>query len=266
MMEKEAPKPDPVASEAEPAPASSTHSNTDPGTAAVVVWVDEEELETSLAQPAHLIHLGWMVAGSSVLGNHMNADLILPELRTEEGQHRSAREYARLVVKGRRGSITLLDTNETNLRIAGADATESDSLEDIHLEVLRRDSDGEVDFTVGMHLETVPGLPNPRARLLLVDREDPLCAAMLTQGVPEGRMGALHLGPMRCRAKLSDGVVVLEDYMESRRTDYGGLLPFYMSKGDTSFVTVPKTGQPLSLAHGDRLLVDGALYRVTVGA
>ncbi len=264
MEEEEAPKPDPVAPE--PEPVLSTSSNTDPGTAAVVVWVDEEELETHLAQPAHVIHLGWMVAGSSVLGNHMNADLILPELRTEEVQQRSATEYARLVVKGRRGSIKLLDAEETNLRVGGEDAAETDSLEDIHLEVLRRDSDEEVDFTVGMHLETVQGLPNPRARLLLVDREDPLCAAMLTQGVPEGRMGALHLGPMRCRAKLSEGVVVLEDYMESRRTDYGGLLPFYMAKGSTSFVTVPKTGQPLSLAHGDRLLVGGALYLITVGA
>ncbi len=266
MEEEEAPKPAPMALEPEPAPATSTPSHTDPGTAAVVVWVDEEELETHLAQPAHVIHLGWMVAGTSVLGNHMNADLILPELRMEKGQQQSAKEYARLVVKGRRGSITLLDAEETNLSVGGADAAETDSLEDIHLEVLRRDSDGEVDFTVGMHLETVQGLPNPRGRLLLADREDPLCAAMLTQGVPEGRMGALHLGPMRCRAKLAEGVVVLEDYMESRRTDFGGLLPFYMAKEGTSFVTVPKTGQPLSLAHGDRLLVGGALYLITVGA
>ncbi len=266
MEEEEAPKPAPMALEPEPAPATSTPSHTDPGTAAVVVWVDEEELETHLAQPAHVIHLGWMVAGTSVLGNHMNADLILPELRMEKGQQQSAKEYARLVVKGRRGSITLLDAEETNLSVGGADAAETDSLEDIHLEVLRRDSDGEVDFTVGMHLETVQGLPNPRGRLLLADREDPLCAAMLTQGVPEGRMVALHLGPMRCRAKLAEGVVVLEDYMESRRTDFGGLLPFYMAKEGTSFVTVPKTGQPLSLAHGDRLLVGGALYLITVGA
>jgi len=249
-----------------PVPAVSTPSNTDPGTAAVVVWVDEEDLETHLAQPARVVQLGWMVAGTSVLGNHMNADLILPELRMEEGQQCTAKEYARLVVKGRRGSITLLDTGETSLRVKGEDTSETDSLEDIHLEVVRRDSEGEADFTVGMHLETVLGLPNPRGRLLLVDREDPLCAAMLTQGVPEERMGALHLGPMRCRAKLSEGVIVLEDYMESRRTDFGGLLPFYMAKEGGSFVTVPKTGQPLSLASGDRLLVDGALYRITVGA
>ena len=267
----EAPEPGPVApkpkeGEPEPAPTTPSASNTDPGTAAVVVWVDEEDLETHLAQPAHVIHLGWMVAGTSVLGNHMNADLILPELRMEERQQGSAKEYARLVVKGRRGSITLLDTGETNLRVGEEDATETDTLEDIHLEVLRRDADGEVDFTVGMHLEIVLGLPNPRGRLLLVDREDPLCAAMLTQGVPEERTGALHLGHMRCRAKLSDGVVVLEDYMESRQTDYGGLLPFYMAKEGASFVTVPRSGQPLSLASGDRLLVGGALYRITVGA
>jgi hypothetical protein len=266
LAEEEAPNPIPVVSEPEPSPPTANGSNIDPGTAAAVVWVDEESLETHLAQPARVIHLGWMVAGTSVLGNHMNADLILPELRMEVGQQRSATDYARLVVKGRRGSITLLDTRETNLQVRGAEATETDSLEEVYLEVLRRDSDGEVDFTVGMHLETVQGLPKPRARLLLVDRDDPLCAAMLTQGLPEGRMGALHLGPMRCRAKLSDGVIVLEDYMESRRTDFGGLLPFYMSKGSASFVTVPKTGQPLSLASGDRLLVGGSLYLVTVCA
>ena len=64
-----------------------------------------------------------------------------------------------------------------------------------------------------------------------------------------GSKGARHCLSNKSRKKLR----------QKRRANY-------MSKGDAGFVTVPKTGQPLSLAHGDRLLVGGALYRITVGA
>ncbi len=113
-----------------------------------------------------------------------------------------------------------------------------------------------------MHLETVSGLPNPRAKLLVIDTQDPMVKAMLTQGVSSTRAIALHMGPVRGRCRVSDSKLVIEDYHETRQDNHGSLIPFYVSRDGSGFLAIEENGAPLLLNDLDRILVGDALYVV----
>jgi len=246
-----------------PQPASpSIEQNTTPGNCRVVAWVEETSLEKQLAQPIHICHIGWMVGGEHTLGNHMGASLVLPELRMDTQQNIGACDYANFTIKGRRGRIVNLAPKEASLYVNGEEQDETDTLDNIGLEIKRRDGSGEVDFSVSLRLETVEGLPNPRARLLVIDTQDPMVKAMQTQGVSPTRPIALRMGPVQGRCRVSDQKLVIEDYHETRIDNHGNLISFYVSRNGNGFLAIEENGGPISLSNMDRLIVGDALYSV----
>ena len=70
--------------------------------------------------------------------------------------------------------------------VGGEVATEQvyTDLDGLQLEIIRRDEAGEEDFTVSLSIQTDRSLPNPRARLLAIDTDDLLAAALLARGLP----------------------------------------------------------------------------------
>ena len=58
-----------------------------------------------------------------------------------------------------------------------------DKLDDLAIEIIRRDDTGEEDFTVPMSIVADRKLPDPRAKLVKVDLEEPLVEALFTVGV-----------------------------------------------------------------------------------
>jgi hypothetical protein len=229
-----------------------------------VAWVDESEWMLELARPARLVLVGWMIAGEVLVGNHPGAGVVIPESRAEPDQQLTLREYLRLEkVRGRRGSAWLLDAGEARLLVGGEEVPFSEKPDDLTLEVIRRDVDGEEDFRVVMQLVRDPGLPDPRARMLTVNTEDRLVAALFTRGLPLHAARRLSLGPLAFDALFDGDSLTVSNYLPSYRTP-AGFRPFFVRRGKDAFRTVPEDGQPLTLSAGDRLIFEGAIYEFQV--
>ena len=219
----------------------------------VVVSVDEASARFELARPLHLVASGWMMAGRFVLGNHTGADGVLPENRHTRDQTFAHKDYLAITVKGKKVHADVLAQDEV---LVDEKAT-TGPVEDVSnqtFDVIRRDEDGQEDFSVRLTVETDKALPDPRARLLRVDVQDALAAALLTTGFPKGISRRVHLGGIGFEGRWDGAKLTVSNYIDSyRRGDT--FHPFFVANGGSRFRTAPEDGEAFTLAAGDRLVI-----------
>ncbi len=226
-----------------------------------VVAVDEAGWQLALSRPGRLQQLGWMVSGRVVVGNHRAAQVVIPENRTFAKQSFEARDYFRLAVRGKRGQAELVDGDDARLLLDGGAVAESGALDQLQLEVVRRDEHGEEDFAVASTLRREPWLPDPRAQLLALDLDDRLVAALFTRGFPLRAATPVRLGPIDCIATYDAGRLVVSDYLDAYAYPDGSFQPFFHRSGDGRFRTAPEDGSGFALRHGDMLIAGISVYR-----
>ena len=252
------PRPAPVKPIAKaPSDAGSTWSATD----SVVSIVDDERVQFELARPARLVHIGWSLSGEVVVGNYVGCAVVVPENRYDEDQEFAPRDYFRLKVRGKRGKCQRLDQDEARLHTSKDEADKTTDLEGLRLEVIRRDEDGDEDFSVMLSLDTSMHLPDPRAQLLRVDQEDAVVRGLFATGLPLGAEHPVRLGPIHATARFEAGKVMLSDYLSSYRIG-DRYEPFFVQRAGERFVTVPEDGRPIALNAGDHLIAGASVFAV----
>ena len=227
-----------------------------------VVEIDEIGSQLELSRPARVVLGGWMLSGRVRVGNHAAADVVVPENRMERGQTFTARDYFQLKVRGSRFKARCVDTSEAFLVQGGESLAETAATEDLRLDVLRRDADGDEDFIVRLGLGAEPMLPDPRARLLVVDQSDRVVEALFTRGLPLGAPRPMALGPLAATFRFDGQHVVVSDYLGTYRRPDGSFQPFFVSRGGEAFQTMPEDGREVALESGDRLIAGIVLYRI----
>jgi hypothetical protein len=207
----------------------------------------------------HIVLAGWMLNGEAVCGNHSGADFIVPENRILAEQTFDPIDYFRLKVRGRRGSLTLLAPGEVLIdELDPAEETYTDPAAHT-IDVIRRDELGEEDFAIRLNLVADRSLPDPRARLLSLDYEDPLAAALVTRGLPKGRDRTVDLGDIRMTLHYDGSSVQVSDYVTTYRRGED-FHPFFVQQGDRRFKTAPEDGTPFAVQAGDRLVIGTYVY------
>ena len=224
-----------------------------------VVFVDDAAAQFELGREMQLVLVGWVVNGTVTFGNHSGATLVLPENRIVPEQQFEAVDYFQLKIRGRKGHLKILEPNE--LRMEGAPPTEMEytNPEGVVLDILRRDDTGDEDFTVRVEIIEDPSLPNPRARLLALDVQDELAAALVTRGLPKRSERRLQLGGISMSFTYTGDAVHIHDYLNDYKTDKG-YNPFFVQRGDSRFVTAPEDGALIELEPGDHIIVGDVLY------
>jgi hypothetical protein len=225
-----------------------------------VVVVDDHDAQFELGRPARLVLLGWSVNGTVACGNHAGADLVIPENRVEPAQQFAPRTYFTLKIRGRKGSVDALDATEARLDGEGGLGS-ADSVDGRVLSVVRRDAEGEEDFTVDLRVVEDASLPDPRARLVAIDASEPLAVALSARGFPLRAPRELVLGAQALTGTFDGTRLVVSDYLATYRGPEG-FRPLFVSSGGGRFRTAPEDGAPFSLASGDRLIVGAAVYRL----
>jgi hypothetical protein len=224
-----------------------------------VVFVDDAEAQFEIGRPLHLVLVGWMVNGEVVCGNHRSADLIVPENRVRPDQHLEARDYFRLRVRGRKGAIEILSPTEVDVDGQTPQPSYEDP-EQHSFEVVRRDDAGERDFTVRISLVEDRKLPDPRARFVAVDTEDPLAGALVTRGLPKGAPRTLSIDALTLTFLYDGATITISGYLPSYRRADGTFHPFFVQRGEERFKTAPEDGAPFQVRSGDRLVIGPCVY------
>lgn len=232
-----------------------------PRSSGTVVEVDDATAQFELGRPVQLVHVGWMIKGTMVAGNHTGADLIIPESRLTEEQSFEAKDYFELTVRGRRQSLTILDAAEVLIDEDDAKQATYEDLGEMVIDVIRRDEYGEEDFGVRVGMLDDRSLPDPRARLLAIDAAEPLTAALLSRGLPTRAPRTLTLQGVTF-TMLNDGdSTEISDYLDTYR-DGAGFKPFFVQHGDQRFTTMPEDGSAVTVQTGDRLVIGNAVYTI----
>jgi len=226
-----------------------------------VVAVDEAGWQVALSRPGRLQQLGWMVSGRVVVGNHRAAHVVIPENRTYAKQLFEPRDYFRLSVRGRRGQLEQVDDIDARALVEGKPVQQTTQLEQLSLEIARRDDQGEEDFAVCAALRRHSWLPDPRAQLLALDLDDRLVAALFTRGFPLRAATPVRLGPIDCIATYDAGRLVISDYLDAYVYPDGSFQPFFHRSGDGRFRTAPEDGSGFELRHGDMIIAGISVYR-----
>jgi hypothetical protein len=225
-----------------------------------VLSVEEATWKVELARPARLVLTGWMVSGEVVVGNHRGDPVQVPEVRAFPEQAFMTLDYFRMNIRGKKGTVSLLQEGEARIVVNGQPVEQTDDLDNATLEIVRRDQNLEPDFDVTLKLLRDPSLPDPRARLLSVDTSDRLVAALFTTGFPLRSDRRLRLGPVRALFRFDGALLRITDYLQSYRTPTG-FHPFFVREGEGPWRTVPEDGSRVELQPGDGLMVGPAIYR-----
>ncbi len=224
-----------------------------------VVYTDDSEAQFELGRPLHIVQSGWTVRGEVTAGNHHGCDLVIPENRIVAGQTFEPAEYFTLKIRGRKGKLEVLKPTEL---LINEDDPRQDVYDDpskLTIDVIRRDDQGEEDFVVRLVVGMDRSLPDPRARFVALDYEDPLAAALVTRGLGVGQPRTLEMGGVIMTLTWDDGTITITDYLDSYRTD-DGFQPFFVQQGGKRFVTAPEDGSDIVLEPGDRIVVGNAVY------
>ena len=224
-----------------------------------VLTVDEAAWQHELSRPARLVLRGWMVSGTVVVGNHADADVVLPENRSEAEQVFRASDYLELYVRGRRGQFRTLSPDAI-ATVAGETRAEGDDVDGLSVSVTRRDVDGAPDFDITLEVVDDPGLPDPRARLLRLDRADRMASALFTLGLPFRQARPVQLGGITARVTFDGSHVSVEGYLHTYRQPDGRWQPFFVRSAGGAFRTAPEDGTPIVLAPGDELVSGRSVY------
>lgn len=237
----------------------SLSGSADTPAAAEVVFTDDAEAQFELGRPCHVILAGWMVNGEVVIGNHTDADCVLPENRIIPSQTFERCDYVRLKIRGRKGTMDLLTTTEVLVDEADPTQEHFDSV-DHTLDVIRRDEEGEEDFAIRLLVVQDKKLPDPRARLIALDYEDPLAAALVTRGLPLNQPRTLELDGLTVTLTFTGEAVQFSDYGATYRQADGSFLPFFVQSGSKRFTTAPEDGSSFELTGGDRFVIGQSVY------
>jgi len=185
---------------------------------------------------------------------------VVPEIRYDQDQEFSQRDYFRLKVRGARAKCERLEEGEARLHREDEELPSVKNLDGVRLEIIRRDEDGDEDFSVFLDVDPDFDLPDPRGRLLRVDRADAVVLGLFAKGLPLGAEHPIRLGPIHATANFDGKQMLLSDYLESYRTGEGRYQPFFIQRKDQSFVTAPEDGRLLTLTAGDRLVAGNCVY------
>ncbi|MEN0064850.1 MAG: hypothetical protein AAGA48_22080 [Myxococcota bacterium] len=235
------------------------HSTPATGTADGVVFTDDNAAKFELGRPMHLILAGWTVNGEVVCGNHDGANLVVPENRIVESQTFASTDYFRLRIRGHRGELTVLNANEL---LIDEDAPQLETYADpgSHvIDIIRRDERGESDFAVRLRVVEDSSLPDPRARFVALDFNDPLAAALVTRGLPTGTSRRLNLGGLEMDLLYDNDKVIVSGYVDGYRKG-DGFYPFFVQKQGARFKTAPEDGTAFELMNGDRMVIGSCVY------
>lgn len=227
-----------------------------------VIEVDEDAWQLQMARPARFHLRGFVVSGEVRVGNHRGAQVILPESRSSPKQLFSPRDYFRLVVRGKKASVELLDPAEASLIGPQGEVMQAESAQGHLLEVIRRAPSGEEDFRISLALQSQSGLPDPRAQLLGLIEPDGMVEALFTHGVPLRQHHSVRIGLLEARAWFDGASVVLDHYLDSYRTEKGGYRTFLVQTAGQPWRTAPEDGSPLQLSPGDRFIFGTSMYEL----
>jgi hypothetical protein len=231
-----------------------------PGMRRVALFIDDAEAQFEIGRPIHLVLAGWMVNGEVLCGNHAGADLAIPENRIRADQRLDARDYFRLKVRGRKGTLEVLEPDEVEIDGGPPQPTYDDP--DAHtIEVIRRDDTGERDFSVALKLVEDRRLPDPRARFVAIDTEDPLARALVTRGLPKGAPRTLELDGVSLTFLFDGDAIAVSDYLSTYRRG-GTFHPFFVQRGGDRFKTAPEDGSTFAIRPGDRLVIGPCVYEL----
>lgn len=230
-------------------------------TVRTVVFIDDAEAQFEIGRPLHLVLAGWMVNGDVMCGNHVGCQLVIPENRIRLDQELVAREYFRLRVRGRKGTVEILSPSEVDVDEASPRAVYEDP-EAHTFDVIRRDDAGERDFAVRLKLVEDRRLPDPRARFVSLDTEDPLAGALVTRGLPKGAPRTLELDGVRLTFLFDGTTIKVSDYLDTYRPKPGSDVfhPFFVQRGEERFKTAPEDGAAFLLKAGDRMVIGPCVY------
>lgn len=224
-----------------------------------VLFVDDAEAQFELGRPLHVILAGWMVNGEVLCGNHQAADLVIPENRIEAEQSFEPVDYFRLRVRGRKGHLSLVADHEVLIDGERPTEMEYEHPDDRVIDVIRRDDAGEEDFTVRLRITEDAALPDPRARFVAMDFNDPLAAALVTRGLPQGQPRTVDLEGIRMTLTYADNRITVSDYLASYRR--GAVYrSFFVQKHGGRFKTAPEDGASFDVEPGDRLIVGHSVF------
>jgi hypothetical protein len=190
-----------------------------------VTVVEPATVQSERARPARLVLIGWRRGGRMRIGNHTDADVILPEL------YPGATVEEFLVAEAEAGALVLSGAS-AGLRITVG------CTGDARIRLPRRDHAGAVGMELCFELSVSP------AGEISLDLEltDPLARGLFTLGLPLRVERPCTLGGHPACARF-DGQVV------------------HVSFPDPP----PGTPERRMLSPGDKLLVGSAVYRLEVG-
>ncbi|MCB9791964.1 MAG: hypothetical protein H6741_04485 [Alphaproteobacteria bacterium] len=226
----------------------------------IIAIVNEERWQMEMARPARLLLLGWAISGEAVVGNYRECAVVVPESRSEPHQLFHAHEYFKVKVRSNRGKAQLLDPDEARMRVDGEQKRTTLDIDKVEFEIIRRDADGDEDFSIMLRIDPDIELPDPRARLLAIAHSDRMAQALFTVGFPQAAKRKVRLGPVRCYGTFVGGRLTLSDYLRTYRQPDGRFLPFFIRKADGVFRTVPEDGREVVIEPGDQVLVERSLY------
>ena len=146
-----------------------------PDSTGQVCFRNEEEWELSCTLPYQLRLIGWATRGEQFFGNSVNADMIVPESCFGSAEHLHSAKYFSLKTRRGKGTISANGHSDGLLfnKASQMPSLEKDTQSDInkvYLECIRRDNDGEPDFSIFIHKQdafSIPGftfllpLPSP---------------------------------------------------------------------------------------------------------
>lgn len=189
--------------------------------------VRDERVSVELSQPVRLELLGWQLPFGRAwrLGNHEDADLVLPELSTAPGQRFTPTDHFRIHAK--KTGIEVVPTSATGCRF-WLPARRSDSP---RLQIDRHDASDQVDFVVELTLQLDPGQP----ALLRLDRTSRATLGLVSFGLSRGGARSLRLGKSGAVARVVGDAVDLTWGRHHR-----------------------------VLGDGERVVIDQAVYRVSL--
>ena len=221
----------------------------------------EDQAQFELGRAMHVVQIGWMLNGTGIIGNHSSCEIVIPESQLLEDQTFKPADYLAIRVRGRRGSLQVLDSNEVYINGKAAEDEVYDELDGLEFEVIRRDDQQEEDFTVRLSVQADRSLPDPRARLIKVDTDDPLTASLFTKGLPTRTPRTIQYEDLVLTFDYDGNSVVISNYIGTYKTD-NQFQPFFIQTSGGRFKTAPEDGADIPLTAGDKFMIGKSIFEL----